>query len=67
MKKQGVLSLFFLFLVGCSNSSLYHSGLHYQKQKCLNEAVTAYQSQQCIDATRTFNEYNLDREELINQ
>lgn len=68
MTKLLFIALFSFILAGCSNKELYQVGQDYQKSKCVEEAVSAQQHNDCLKTDKkTYEEYDKDRKGTINK
>ncbi|MGV2871064.1 hypothetical protein [Colwellia sp. E150_009] len=62
------ISLLFLgiLLAGCSNKDLYQAGQGYQKSKCINQAQTAEQHNECLNEKReSYEDYEKERQAVV--
>lgn len=65
-----LLTLFFLtiLLTACSNKELYQAGQGHQQSKCINEAQTAEQHNECLnDKRNSYEEYEKERQTVLNK
>lgn len=62
----------FLFLMmllsACSNKDLYQAGQGYQKSKCINQAQTSEQHNECLNEKGdSYEEYEKERQAVVNK
>lgn len=68
MRKLLSIALFSFILAGCSNKQLYQAGQDFQKSKCVEEAASEQQHNDCLDMDKKkYEEYEKERKETINK
>lgn len=68
MRKILSIVLFSFILVSCSNKQLYQAGQDYQESKCVEEAGSEQQHNDCLNIDKkTFEEYDKERKSSINK
>lgn len=68
MNKVFYFLLFSFFLTGCSNKSLYETGQGYKKSKCIENAQTGEEHNECLNAERKpYEEYEKERKSVIDK
>jgi len=68
MSKLLFIVFFSFILVGCSNKQLYQAGQDYQKSKCVEDAASEQQHNDCLNTdNKTYEEYDKEREDAINK
>lgn len=68
MNKFIVFLFISILLTACSNKELYQAGQDHQKSKCINEAQTAEQHNDCLNQKReSYEEYEKERQAVLNK
>ena len=68
MSKLLLIVLFSFILAGCSNKQLYQAGQDYQKSKCVEDAASEQQHNDCLNTdTKTYEDYDKERKGTINK
>jgi hypothetical protein len=68
MRKLLSIAFFSFILAGCSNKQLYQAGQDFQKGKCVEEAASEQQHNDCLATDKKkYEEYEKERKDIINK
>ena len=66
MKRKILFVLFAVILTACSSKDLYEVGQDHQKDKCLDEAISGKEYNDCLNTPqKPFEEYEKERKAVL--